>query len=88
MDSFASRESRFTGGLLGLLLKNGIPKRFESILMQALGLSTAFIGAGGVLKYMLVLENGAIAIRGTDEVPVANKEAFREASGRMRTISG
>jgi uncharacterized membrane protein YqgA involved in biofilm formation len=53
------------GGLLGLLLKNGIPKRFESILMQALGLSTAFIGAGGVLKYMLVLENGALTTRGT-----------------------
>ena len=53
------------GGLLGLLLKNGIPKRFESILMQALGLATIFIGAGGVLKYMLVIENGAIATRGT-----------------------
>jgi len=53
------------GGLLGLLLKNGIPKRFESILMQALGLATIFIGAGGVLKYMLVVENGAIATQGT-----------------------
>ena len=53
------------GGLLGLLLKNGIPKKFETILMQALGLATAFIGAGGVLKYMLVLENGALTTRGT-----------------------
>ena len=44
------------GGLLGLLLKKGFAKRFETILMQALGLATVFIGAGGVLKYMLVVE--------------------------------
>ena len=53
------------GGVLGLLLKNGVAKRFEAILMQALGLATVFIGAGGVLKYMLVVENGALATRGT-----------------------
>ena len=53
------------GGLLGLLLKNGIAKRFESILMQTLGLATIFIGAGGVFKYMLVVENGSITTRGT-----------------------
>lgn len=53
------------GGILGLLLKNGIAKRFEAILMQALGLATIFIGISGTLKYMLVLEQGAIATRGT-----------------------
>lgn len=53
------------GGLLGMLLKNGIAKRFEDILMQGLGLATIFIGASGVLKYMLVLENGVLATRGT-----------------------
>ena len=53
------------GGLLGLLLKNGIAKKFETILMQALGLATIFIGAGGVLKYMLVVENGTVDTRGT-----------------------
>lgn len=53
------------GGALGLLLKNGVAKKYESILMQALGLATIFIGAGGVLKYMLVVENGEIATRGT-----------------------
>ena len=53
------------GGGLGLLLKNGIAKKFETILMQALGLGTVFIGAGGVLKYMLVVEDGNIATRGT-----------------------
>ena len=53
------------GGLLGLLLKNGVAKKFESILMQALGLATVFVGAGGVLKYMLVVEEGGLATRGT-----------------------
>ena len=53
------------GGLLGLMLKNGIAKRFEKILMQALGLAVIFIGAGGVFKYMLVVENGGISTRGT-----------------------
>lgn len=53
------------GGVVGLLLKNGIAKRFENILMQALGLSTVFIGISGVLKYMLVVENGAVTTRGT-----------------------
>ena len=36
------------GGLLGMLLKNGIAKRFEKILMQALGLAVIFIGINGV----------------------------------------
>lgn len=53
------------GGVLGLLLKNGIAKRFENILMQALGLATVFIGVSGVLKYMLVVESGGISTRGT-----------------------
>jgi len=53
------------GGVLGLLLKNGIAKRFEKILMQALGLATIFIGIGGVLEYMLVAENGQLSTQGT-----------------------
>ncbi len=53
------------GGVLGMLLKNGIAKKFETILMQALGLATIFIGASGVLKYMLMVENGNLTTRGT-----------------------
>lgn len=53
------------GGVLGMLLKNGIAKRFEKILMQALGLATVFIGISGVLKYMLVIESGSISVQGT-----------------------
>lgn len=53
------------GGLLGMAIKNGIAQKFEKILMQALGLATLFIGAGGVFNYMLVIENGAITTQGT-----------------------
>ena len=53
------------GGLLGMLLKNGLAKRYEKILMQALGLSTMFIGISGVLKYMLCINEGALETRGT-----------------------
>ena len=53
------------GGLLGLLLKNGIAKRFEKILMQTLGLATIFIGASGVLQYMLVVKDGVLSTQGT-----------------------
>jgi uncharacterized membrane protein YqgA involved in biofilm formation len=53
------------GGLLGLLLKNGIAQKFEKNLMHALGLATIFIGAGSVFKYMLVVENGTMTTRGT-----------------------
>lgn len=53
------------GGLLGMLLKKGIAQRFEKILMQALGLATMFIGIGGVLKYMLIVDGGAVSTRGT-----------------------
>ncbi len=53
------------GGLLGLLLKKGIAKQFEKILMQALGLATIFIGASGVLQYMLVVKEGVISTQGS-----------------------
>lgn len=53
------------GGLLGLMIKKGFAQRFEKILMQGLGLSTIFIGISGVLKYMLVMENGSLSVRGT-----------------------
>ncbi|WP_070000225.1 DUF554 domain-containing protein [Cellulosilyticum sp. I15G10I2] len=38
------------GSLLGLLLKGGIPKRFNDIIMKALGLSVLYIGISGSLK--------------------------------------
>lgn len=53
------------GGLLGLLIKNGIAQKFEKILMQGLGLAIIFIGASGVFKYMLIFEDGVLSTRGT-----------------------
>ncbi|MBQ2816381.1 MAG: DUF554 domain-containing protein [Clostridia bacterium] len=53
------------GGLLGVILKNGVTRRFEKILMQANGLAVVFIGISGVLKHMLVIEGSSIDTRGT-----------------------
>ncbi len=53
------------GGVLGILLKNGVTKRFEKILMQANGLAVIFIGISGALKYILVVEDNNISTRGT-----------------------
>jgi len=53
------------GGVLGLLLKNGVMKRFEKILMQANGLAVIFIGLSGALKYMLVIEDDTLSAQGT-----------------------
>ena len=35
------------GTTLGVFLKGGLPRRFETTIMQALGLCTFFIGIGG-----------------------------------------
>lgn len=65
LGTIANTVAVILGGALGLLLKNGIAKRFEQILMQALGLAVIFIGVSGVLKHMLVVENGSITTQGT-----------------------
>lgn len=38
------------GSLIGLLFKKGIPERFSSMMMKALGLCVIFIGITGLLK--------------------------------------
>ncbi|MFR0980096.1 MAG: DUF554 family protein, partial [Holdemania filiformis] len=38
------------GGLLGLIFRKGLPQRFQITLMQALGLSSIFIGIAGALE--------------------------------------
>lgn len=53
------------GSLLGIALKKGIPESCRQILMQACGVATIFIGAGGVLKEMLVISNGTLETQGT-----------------------
>lgn len=53
------------GGLLGVTLKKGIPESCRQILMHACGVSTIFIGAGGVMSKMLVLKDGAFETQGS-----------------------
>lgn len=65
LGTIANTVAVILGGALGLLLKNGIAKRFEKILMQALGLATIFIGVSGVLEHMLTVVNGSISTQGT-----------------------
>ena len=53
------------GGLLGLMIKKGLPERFQEILICICGLSVIFMGISGTLQEMLVIENGTIATQGT-----------------------
>lgn len=53
------------GTTVGLLLKNGLPQRFERTILQALGLCTFFIGLGGALSGLLTVENSALATQHT-----------------------
>ena len=53
------------GTTIGILLKNGLPKRFEKTVMQGLGLSTCFIGIGGTLSEVLTIQDGEISTQHT-----------------------
>jgi uncharacterized membrane protein YqgA involved in biofilm formation len=52
------------GGLAGIFIKKGLPERYKSIVMQALGLSVLFIGISGVLQgIFIVIDNGKLNSR-------------------------
>lgn len=53
------------GGIVGRLMGKAIPKRFQDLLYMVCGISTLFIGIGGCLQHMLVVENGALNTQGT-----------------------
>lgn len=53
------------GGILGVTLKKGIPEKCSNILMQACGVATIFIGAGGALQKMFVINGTQIETQGT-----------------------
>lgn len=47
------------GSGIGLVIKGGLKERYQQIIMQALGLSTIFIGASGAMSGMLkVIDHG------------------------------
>ena len=53
------------GGLLGRLFGKAIPKRMQDSLYMVCGIATLFIGIGGCLQHMLVVENGGLNTQGT-----------------------
>ena len=54
------------GGLLGLLFKNLLTERIETMLVKTLGVCVLFIGTGGTLSQMLRLtDTGALETAGT-----------------------
>lgn len=53
------------GSLIGLIFNGGLKKRFQDILMQALGLSTMFIGLAGALEGMFKISENKIETAGT-----------------------
>ena len=53
------------GTTLGVLLKGGLPRRFEATIMQALGLCTFFIGIGGAVAGLVTIEDGALSTQHT-----------------------
>lgn len=53
------------GSSIGLVFNGGLKKRFQDILMQALGLSTMFIGLAGALEGMFKISENRIDTTGT-----------------------
>lgn len=53
------------GGLIGLLLKNGLKEDLQKSLQKACGIATIFIGASGTLGKMFVIRDGGIETKGS-----------------------
>lgn len=53
------------GGSIGLFLKKGIPQKMQDTLMQALGVSTIFIGISGTLQGLFKISGNELKTEGT-----------------------
>lgn len=53
------------GGLLGLVIKKGLPERVQNILICVCGLSTLFMGISGTLQEMFTVADGRLQSHGT-----------------------
>lgn len=53
------------GGIFGLLVGKAISKRFQDILYMVCGISTLFIGIGGVMQHMLTIDSNRLNTQGT-----------------------
>ncbi len=52
------------GGCIGMFLNKGLKKRFQIIMMQALGVCVLFIGIAGALKGLFVVNGSALETAG------------------------
>lgn len=53
------------GGILGRLFGKAIPKRIQDTLYMVCGIATLFIGIGGCLQHMLIVEGTKLNTQGT-----------------------
>ena len=65
MGTIINMAAILAGGVFGLLFGKAVPERFKNILYSVSGVSVLFIGIGGVMEKMLVVENGAVGTQGT-----------------------
>lgn len=65
MGTLINMAAIFVGGIVGLFVGKAISKRFQDILYMVCGISTLFIGIGGVMQHMLTIDGGALNTQGT-----------------------
>lgn len=53
------------GGVIGLFFSKGIKEKYQHTIMQALGLSTIFIGLGGALEKILLIKQHTLSSHGS-----------------------
>ncbi|MDR3206740.1 MAG: DUF554 domain-containing protein [Oscillospiraceae bacterium] len=63
LGTFINVGAILAGGLLGLLLRRGIPERFKETIFHTLGVSTMLIGGTGVAAAMLRVAEGGLLER-------------------------
>ena len=80
--------SVLAGASAGMLLKNGLSKRFEDTIMQGIGLCTMFIGIGGALSGLLTLENGQLATQHTMLLILSLALAHRRGAQHRKASRG
>ena len=71
------------GGLLGLAGGRFITPRIQDTLMKASGLCVLFIGLGGTMQKMLLIDGKALATTGTTMLIVSFCARFAHRRGRQ-----
>lgn len=65
MGSIVNTLAVIAGGLIGLFFSKGIKEKYQHTVMQALGLSTIFIGLGGALEKILLIKHQELSSQGS-----------------------